>query len=142
MNGLLADEDYADILAFFDVYSVTLLGIESLTHISKPPVIVQTSAYSNITNKKESEGGSSNKNGESETDLGAKGNSIQPGNATVTGQQPDKVAEKVSEMLKDYHKTKAKLFLLREAKKLHDSNKLSTGDYIQILNNAASENKN
>jgi hypothetical protein len=141
MNGLLDDVDYADILAFFDVYSATLLGIESLNHISRPPVIVQTSANSNITNKKESEGDSSNKNEESEADLGAKGSSTPPGNITITGQRSDKVAEKVSEILKDYHKIKAKLFLFREAKKLYESNKLSTDDYIKLLTSSASENK-
>lgn len=132
MNGLLDDEDYTDILAFFDVYSATLLGIESLTHISRPPVIVQTSADSKITNNEES--------GENKTDLGAKGNNTPPSNITVTGQRSDKVAEKVSEILKDYYKIKAKLFLLLEAKKLYDTKKLSTGEYIQILSTATPEN--
>lgn len=141
MNGLLNDVDYTDILAFFDVYSSTLLGIESLTHIPRSPVIVQTSANSNITNKIEAEADSPNKKGETETNLDAKGNSNQPGNITVTGQRSDKVAEKVAEILKGYNKTKVTLFLLREAKKLHDSKNLSTEEYIKILQTTSAPEK-
>jgi hypothetical protein len=123
MNGLLDEEDYTDILAFFDIYSATLLGMESLTHTPRPPVIVQTSANSNLTKSAES------KEGKSES-LG--GSPTVP--ALVAPQdKSDQVAEKVSNILKDYHKSKGVLFYFLEAKKLNRKGLLSTQEYLDRM---------
>lgn len=123
MNGLLDEEDYTDILAFFDIYSATLLGMESLTHTTKPPVIVQTSADSSLTKSAET------KEGKSES-LG--GSPTVP--ALVTPQdKSDQVAEKVSNILKDYHKSKGILFYFLEAKKLNRKGLLSNQEYLDRM---------
>lgn len=128
MNGLLNEEDYTDILAFFDIYSATLLGMESLTHTQKPPVIVQTSASSELTKSTENAEGKLESHGVSPTVP-----------ALITAQdKSEQVAEKVSNILKEYHKSKGILFYFLEAKKLNRKGLLSTQDYLDRMRVALS----
>lgn len=123
MNGLLNEEDYTDILAFFDIYSVTLLGMESLTHMQKPPVIVQTSASSELTKSPDSTEGNPESHGVSPT--------VPP--LSTPQDKSEKVAESVSNILKEYHASKAVLFYLLEAKKLNRNGLLSTQEYLDKM---------
>jgi hypothetical protein len=135
MNGLLDEDDYYDILVFFDVYSTTLLGIESLTRTSRSPVIVQTSSNSSMTTKTETQTEKPKKTEESKGESEAKGNSNPVGTLIATGQHSDKVAEKVFDIIKEYYKSKAILFYLLEAKKLYKADKISVDQYIKMITN-------
>jgi hypothetical protein len=98
MNGVIDAGQYQNILAFFDIYSTTLLGIESVTHSSRAPVVVQNTATSKVNSDKSIE-------------ATAAGNNPTP--PVTTSVLPSKdIATTVKDILTNYYNAKMELIKL------------------------------
>ena len=110
MNGVIDKEDYQDILTFFDVYSTTLLGIESLTRQSRPPVTVSAGGSEISIN----------------ADKSVKSTTAVPANSGTTildNKHFDENTKQISNILQNYYIAKTNLFYLSELRKYRNNNK-------------------
>lgn len=112
MNGLLSKEEYYEILVFFDIYSATILGIESLTHAQRPAVTISASAtasgsgQTNTTTDKDKQEGTAKQ--ETKAESKGEGTDAKPVAVTVSKD----VADAVKGILTSYYETKLKLVCL------------------------------
>jgi hypothetical protein len=113
MNGLMSKDEYNDILAFFDLYSLTLLGIEDLTY-----------SHRNLSTASAS----------------TKNNSLSPNLPQPTSDNKVPVSTDVKSILIEYYKAKSALFCMLEMKKRY-SKQFSAEQYQQLLNNCRPETK-
>ncbi|MGR9107847.1 MAG: hypothetical protein ACU843_13035 [Gammaproteobacteria bacterium] len=130
MNGLLSEDEYYEILAFFDIYSATVLAIETLTRSPRAPVTINasgTAANSGKSSLAQDEGG-----GQSEHTgmASATGGGESP--AVAMHNAPSKeTAEAIKGILDNYYKTKLTLFSLMkldpESRKDYLRSKLEIG---------------
>lgn len=141
MNGLLDRNQYDDILAFFDIYSATILGIESLTHKPRTPVIIESTSNSKATendteaatNSDKTSGGNNGNN-----NVGAAVPQENNGSATSIS---DGIAEKITSMLDGYYAAKAKLFYMMELRRLNIEGKLKSEQYLEKISPNHSNNE-
>lgn len=104
MNGLLSDNEYKEILAYYDIYSMTVLAIEDLTKRPRAPLIIDTSANAKVNAEN---GQDISAQGQQSEGVGTAGSE----NSQEAGEKAE-VAKEVKNILCNYYELKYQLWLL------------------------------
>ncbi|MDT4332727.1 hypothetical protein ACQE3D_00140 [Methylomonas sp. MS20] len=119
MNGLLTKNEYYDILAFFDIYSLTLLSIEDLTYVHRALASVSAPINVNIDGQV----------GQKKVDTAEDGAKSAP-TTEKPSILPDKAIQEaaakaqdagahITNILQNYYQAKSMLFCMMEVKKAY-----------------------
>ncbi len=136
MNGLLTQNEYYDILAFFDIYSLTLLSIEDLTYMHRALASVSAPINVNIDSqvgqKKEDTADDDAKSSATTVKL-----EILPDKAMQEAAvKAQEAGAHITKILENYYKAKSMLFCMMEVKKAYSRVQVTPdnlGDYQQKL---------
>lgn len=121
MNGLLTKNEYYDILAFFDIYSLTLLSIEDLTYVHRALASVSAPTNVNIDGQAGQKKVDAAEDGAKSAATAAKPSILPDKAIQEAAAKAQDAGAHITNILQNYYQAKSMLFCMMELKKAYSS---------------------